>query len=131
MNKGDISKEDMVFIDSQGKTVEYVLRTTGVAQKLVCSIKDERIKASEFDAILVNASLVDNEGNIVPENDEEVSFQISGPGKIVGIGGSVSSFTEKGTASIVILSTGEEGIIEVKAISADLISSPLLIEAGK
>lgn len=113
------------------KTVEYVLRTAGVAQKLVCSIKDGRIKASEFDAILVNASFVDNEGNIVPENDEKVSFQISGPGKIVGIGGSVSSLTEKGTASIVIQSTGEEGIIEVKAISTDLISSPIEIEARK
>lgn len=121
---------ELKAIGKKGKEkVEYVLRTSGTEQKITCSSKDVSLKADGFDAILVKAQLSDIDGNPVPLNDKKVSFEISGPGKLVGIGGSTEVQTAHGNANILVQSTGKKGKITVTAESDGLQSGTLVLRA--
>lgn len=121
---------ELKAIGKKGKeNVEYVLRTPGNANKISCSAKDAILKADGFDALLVEAQLFDEDENPVPANGKRIKFEISGPGKLVGIGGAVEVQTAAGKANILVQSTGEEGKITVTAISEGLKSGTQVIFA--
>ena len=51
------------------------------------------------DIIVVNVTIVDEKGRMVPTADNEVSFQIAGPAKIIGVGNGCPSSHEADHAS--------------------------------
>lgn len=121
---------ELKAIGKKGKEkVVYVLRTAGKAEQIACSSKSTTIKADGFDVILVKAQLADEKGNPVPVNDKTVGFEISGPGKLVGIGGSKEGQTADGKANILVQSTGEKGEITIRATSDGLQSGVLVLKA--
>jgi hypothetical protein len=69
----------------------------------------------------------DESGNPVPQNGKTVSFLISGPGKLVGIGKNTNVTTADGEAVILVQSTGETGIITVTAQCESLKKGELFI----
>ena len=73
--------------------------TTGAPARLLLVPDRTAIAADREDAVVVEVRVVDAAGRLVPVADDEVSFQVSGPGRIIGVGnGDPSSHeADKGT----------------------------------
>jgi len=95
--------------------IKCILKTAGAPAKIVLSALSNKILADGFDAVPVEAKIIDQNGIVVPLNKRIVNFEISGPGKLIGIGGNTKVETAKGSAIILVQSTGIEGIINVSA----------------
>jgi len=61
--------------------------TTGAAASIVLSVDTEMpIQADGVDVALISATIVDSQGNLVPDADHHVTFTVSGNGSIIGVG---------------------------------------------
>jgi len=117
--------------------------TTGAATQIKASIKDgvgaNGIVADNSDVALVQVEVQDEDGNVVPANGPDVTFTVSGPGKLIGTGnGDPSSLTNDksptreayhGLALGIVQGTHEEGSITVTATTKDLGSSTVTIRS--
>ncbi len=61
-------------------------KTTGAAAKIVLVPDRARINADGEDVSCVTVQIVDAQGEIVPTADSEVTFTISGTGRLIGVG---------------------------------------------
>ena len=77
---------------------EYEVKTAGQPCRLILEPHKNAIKNDEVDAIAVNVSAVDKDGNPCPDADELIKFSISG-GKILGVGNGNPASHEKDFAS--------------------------------
>ena len=102
------------------KTVKFRLDTAGEPQQLILNPLSKRINADGFDAVPVYAQIEDANNVGVPLQGKKVRFTISGPGKLIGIGGATSALTAAGSAAIIVQSTGRVGEIVVTAQYRDL-----------
>jgi len=86
---------------SRGGQVVLTARreTTGAPARLLLVPDRTTISADREDAVVVEVRVVDAAGRLVPVADDEVTFQVSGPGKVIGVGnGDPSSHeADKGT----------------------------------
>lgn len=119
--------------------------TTGPAAKIRASIKDgvgaKGITADNSDVALVQVEVIDKDDNVVPTNGPEVTFSVSGPGKLIGTGnGDPSSLTNDksptreayhGLALGIVQGTHETGSITVTASTEHLGSSTITIDSMK
>lgn len=64
---------------------EESIRTTGEAASLDVTTYQERtsVKADGTDLIFISVSVVDEEGDVVPDAEHSVSFSVDGPGEIL------------------------------------------------
>jgi len=70
-----------------GKTVATEeLATTGAPARIQLAPVQTTLSANGEDALVVPVSIVDEQGRVVPDADCEVSFQLTGGGRIVGAG---------------------------------------------
>ncbi|NQU54752.1 MAG: DUF4982 domain-containing protein [Bacteroidetes bacterium] len=121
---------ELKAIGKKGKIkVEKVLRTAGKAEKVICSTTDNSIKADGFDAILVKAQIIDSNGNPVLLNNKNTTFEIIGPGNLIGIGGKTIVENVNGLANILVRSAGEKGTIFIVAKVDGLESGKIVITA--
>ncbi len=60
--------------------------TTGAARQLVMNADRQQISADGEDVAMFAVEVHDAQGRVVPITDNEVSFAISGPGKLIGVG---------------------------------------------
>lgn len=60
--------------------------TTGQPVKLALAIEPTHAPAAAQDAVVITVSALDAEGRPVPTASDDVSFQIEGPGRIIGVG---------------------------------------------
>ncbi len=74
--------------------------TTGAAAKLVLEADRTTIAADGEDVAVVTVRVVDAGGRLVPVADDEATFQLTGPGRIIGVGNGDPSSHEpdKGSA---------------------------------
>jgi len=68
------------------KIITEVVKTTGVANTLNLASNKNNIQASKNDIAMITVSAKDKSGLSVPIADNEVTFSITGPGKIIGVG---------------------------------------------
>ncbi|HQF48061.1 MAG TPA: beta-galactosidase GalA [Flavobacterium alvei] len=68
------------------KIITDVVKTTGAAAILNLESNKNSLEASKNDIALITVSAKDKSGLHVPIADNEVSFTISGPAKIIGVG---------------------------------------------
>jgi beta-galactosidase len=61
------------------------IQTTGDAAGVVISADKNVMDADARDVVHITASIVDGEGRMVPTSDNEVTFDIEGPGKLIGV----------------------------------------------
>jgi len=126
--------------DATGAQVaSEVIQTTGdpTSIKLTVEFGQHGIVADGQDIALVTGSILDNQGHVVPTASNEVSFSISGPGKILGLGnGDPSSHepdkaTERkafnGLVRAIVQATQHSGIITLSASSQGLQSATVQI----
>ncbi len=62
------------------------VETTGPAHGLRLTPDRARIAASTGDGCVVDVAVVDREGRVVPEADNEITFQLEGGGDVLGVG---------------------------------------------
>jgi beta-galactosidase len=127
------------------------VETTGDPAVIQLTPHRPSIKADGEDVSVVTVQANDAAGRMVPTASDEISFTVTGPGKIIGVGnGDPSShepdqFFEKaalatsegtwkrslfsGLAQIIIQSTGEPGEITLSASSSGLTSGLLKLQA--
>ena len=71
----------------EGKLVTAeTVATTGNGNALRLTVDRARIRADGDDVALVSVSVLDREGRAVPTADPLVSFQVSGPARLIGMG---------------------------------------------
>lgn len=106
---------------------EYILHTADKeVVKIEVSANKTSLKANGYDVAVVDIKLVDKNGNLIVDNDQEVEFKIVGEAKNIGIDNgwemnvqshkSNKVVTHKGRAVLIVQSTNKMGtiIVEVK-----------------
>jgi beta-galactosidase len=73
--------------------------TTGPAAKIVAVADRPRIAADGQDVAVINVTIVDAQGRTVPLADNKVTFALSGPGNVLGVGNGDPSCHEPDKAS--------------------------------
>ncbi|WP_367751977.1 beta-galactosidase GalA [Flavobacterium sp. WC2430] len=68
------------------KIITDVVKTTGIANSLKLESNKIILKSNKDDVALIKVSTQDKNGLQVPIADNEVTFSISGPAKIIGVG---------------------------------------------
>merc|ERR1711976_653082 len=113
--------------------------TTGKPTSIRAGIRDgvgsHGIAADNSDVALVQVEVLDQDGNVVPTAANDVTFSVTGAGKLIGTGnGDPASLTNDKSATReayhglllgVVQGTHEEGTIKVTATSDGLGSSTL------
>lgn len=69
-----------------GKRLYKKIQTTGMPVDVVVTPYKTTILADGKDATVINITVMDREGREVPDADNMISFEIEGPGKIIGVG---------------------------------------------
>lgn len=72
---------------SDGKTVATTeLETAGPPARIVLSPARTALRADDADAAVVPVSILDADGRVVPDAANRVSFQLTGGGRVLGVG---------------------------------------------
>ncbi|MGD0144142.1 MAG: beta-galactosidase GalA [Rhizomicrobium sp.] len=98
------------------------------------------INAEGEDVAVVTAEVVDAQGRVVPTAGNEISFAVSGPGTVIGVGNGDPTSHEQDKATTrrafnslcvaIVQSSKTPGQIRVDASSPGLVSGALLLEAA-
>ncbi len=125
------------------------VETTGVPVTVQLAPHRATIKADGADVSVITVQVNDAQGRMVPTAANEITFTLSGPGKIIGVGnGDPSShepeqFLEKdgsssptwrrrlfnGLAQVIVQSTGQPGEITLSAQSSGLTAAGVNLAA--
>jgi beta-galactosidase len=114
--------------------------TAGAAARIVLRPDRSRIFADGEDVSMVTVEIVDAQGRRVPTAGNEVTFQVAGKGKLLGVGNGDPSCHEpdkagkrsafNGLAMAIVQALKEAGEIRVTASSAGLESATATISAA-
>jgi len=115
--------------------------TAGPASKIVAAADRAKIAADGQDLAVINVMVVDAQARPVPLADNMVSFAVSGPGSVIGVGNGDPSCHEPDKASqrsafnglcmaIVQSKRGEPGAVTVTVASAGLQGTTVVMASG-
>ena len=115
--------------------------TAGGPAKLLLKPDRPKIMADGQDVSLVEVRVLDKEGRLAPVADNEIVFQLSGNGKIIGVGNGDPSSHEpdkahkrrafNGLCMVIVQSRKEPGEIRLEASSPGLEPATLVITSVK
>ena len=117
-----------------GKKLTSKVETTGAPTEVVMSPYKTTMLADGEDVSVINISAVDAQGREVPDAGNMITFSISGPGKIIGVGNGDPSSHEpdkcedgawqrslfNGHCQVIVQSTKQPGKIHFEAKTAGL-----------
>jgi beta-galactosidase len=123
-----------------GKLIaETKQETAGAPAGIRLTPDRSNIRADGEDVSIVRAEIVDAQGRVVPVADNEVSFQVSGLGRIIGVGNGDPSSHEpdkasqrrafNGLAQVILQAMKQPGEITVAAASHGLLPASMTIKA--
>jgi beta-galactosidase len=111
--------------------------TAGKPYKLRMEADRNVIRADGKDLSFVTVKVLDKKGNLIPDADYTVKFEIEGPGKIVGVDNGLQTSLEpfkanyrrtfNGMCLVIVQSDKNYGEIELKAVAENLIPSEMII----
>lgn len=121
--------------------VREVTETTGIPTQLALTGDCNQLKADGCDVWIVNVSVKDKKGRVVPTADNLVKFTIDGPARIIGVGNGNPSSHEpdkanqrrafNGYCQVLIQTTDNPGTINLSATSEGLKSATLSVLSSK
>lgn len=121
----------------KGTTLESVRETTGPAAGIRLSADRSSLHADSADLAVVKVEIVDAEGRVVPTAGDRVSFTLTGPAKLIGVGNGDPSSHEpdkadnrsafNGLAQAIVQTTDEPGTITLTARADGLTSHSLVL----
>jgi beta-galactosidase len=113
-----------------GQSIEDVRETTGDAAALRLVSDRSELAADNADLAVVKVEVLDSQGRVVPVADNKVTFTLTGPAKLIGVGNGDPSSHEpdkadtrsafNGLAQAIVQTTFKNGQIELKAESPGL-----------
>jgi beta-galactosidase len=116
------------------------IHTTGEAAGVVISADKNVMMADARDVVHITARIVDSEGSTVPTSDNEITFAIDGPAKLIGVdnGNPVDHTGFKvnhvkafgGLCLAIVQGTRESGTIRISASSPGLKGAGIEISSG-
>ncbi|MHB8526286.1 MAG: beta-galactosidase GalA [Candidatus Acidiferrales bacterium] len=123
-----------------GKVIaESSQETTGAPAAISLSADRQTIGADGEDVSIVTAAILDGENRIVPVADNQISFTLTGPGKIIGVGNGDPSSHEpdkasqrksfNGLAQVIVQAHKTPGDIMLSAASRGLQTASVTIAA--
>jgi beta-galactosidase len=112
--------------------------TAGAAAKIVAEAGRTKIAADGQDVAVINVSIVDAQGRLVPTAGNKVTWTVSGPGRVIGVGNGDPSCHEADHANersafnglcmaIVQSRRGEAGALTVTVTAAGLESAAVSV----
>jgi beta-galactosidase len=117
---------------------ETKVQTVGPAAAVLASADRSTISADGQDLSIIDISIVDDSGELVPFANNLVRFDLSGPGKIIGVGNGDPSSHEvdkaaerrafNGFVQVIVQSAQKPGTIELTANSPTLKSAKIKIK---
>jgi len=124
--------------DAHGRRVLSVRHeTSGAPARIVLAADRARIAADGEDVSVVTVSVVDAQGRPVPTADSAIAFEVSGAGKLIGVGNGDPSSHEAdkgktrrlfgGLACAIVQSAREPGALRVEATSPGLETATLVV----
>jgi beta-galactosidase len=125
---------------NKGREVaEHILKTAGKAVAISLQTEDNVLSANGLDLAYINVRLVDEKRIIVPNEDQQITFTVTGEGYIAGVAnGDILSDekwvgskrnTYKGKCLLVIRNTSQKGKITIKATANGLSEGILQINS--
>jgi len=129
--------------DENGRLItESKIETTGAPAAIQLSPDRTTINADGEDVCIVNVSVADSKGRVIPVADNLIHFELSGPGKIIGVGNGDPSSHESdkcdgnwqrsafnGYAQVIVQATKDSGTIKLTATSDKLKKATVKISA--
>lgn len=117
-----------------GKVVlEKEIHTAGAASKIDLKADKATLKNDTYDLVYVTVSIVDKNGNLIPNANDLINFEVNGGGKLVGVDNgyqaNLDSFKANsckvynGKCIAIIQSNGNKENIQLKALTGNGISS--------
>ncbi len=124
---------------TDGKTVATdEITTTGNPASIRLSVSRTTLRANDEDAVVVAVSILDEQGHVVPDSANRVSFQLAGDGEILGTGNGDPADHDSDKAPerhafhghcIAVIEAGTQtGTIEVTATSPGLTSDSVRLK---
>lgn len=120
------------------KVEEYVLNTTSNVSKIEIESTKSELNADGYDVAIITAKLVDNEGNLVVDKDQEIEFNLSGDIKSLGVDNGWEMnvqphktnklITHNGKAIIILQATKSRSDVEVEILSGNITSKKINIQ---
>ena len=99
------------------------------------------IEADGRDVACVKVSIVDENGIVVPNAENNVTFEVSGAGKLLGLGNGDPGCRENDKASsrhafsglilALVQSAEEEGTVTIRATSPELATCEYTVQVGR
>jgi beta-galactosidase len=128
-----------VGIQGGKEVATMLLKTAGAPAGLRLTPDRQTLTANSQDLSFITVESVDKDGAFQPNGDQAVTFSITGPATIAGVGSGDFSDEQPyhvnqrnlfhGRAQMIIRTTGAPGVINVKATAADLTEVSVTIEA--
>ncbi len=126
-----------------GRILISRVETTGEAVRIVLTPDRSRVTADGRDVSVVNVTVQDEKGREVPTADELIEFEVSGSGKIIGVGngdpgshepdkylsGNYMRHLFNGKCQVIVQSLPKSGDIVLKAAGTRLKQSAVVIHA--
>lgn len=120
------------------KVSEFVVETTGEPVALRLTSDRTTLAGDGCDAVPVTVEAQDAQGRPVPTANLAVAFEISGPGRIIGVGNGDPNCHEpekgnqrslfNGLAQIIVQSTRDAGEVKLTASAGGLVSAMTVLE---
>lgn len=114
------------------------VETAGDPAKIKLTADHDKIDANGTDLSYITADVVDKDGNIVPEADNEIMFDTSGNGKLVGVDNGNAASSEryknnkreafKGKALAILQADKKDGEITLSASAEGLEGDSITVE---
>ncbi|MGH9887255.1 MAG: beta-galactosidase, partial [bacterium] len=106
------------------------VETTGPVVRILLTADRARIAADGEDVAVITAAVVDANGRVVPVANDEITFEISGAGRLLGVGNGDPSSHESdrgprrrafnGLCAAIVQSAREAGTLRVRAPAGPL-----------
>jgi len=114
--------------------------TAGQAKKIVLGADRKLIRNNRTDVVHIEACVADESGEMLPDADQMITFEISGPAKLLGVeNGDILDLdlhkvnyrrAFKGKCLLIIQASGEQGTIEIEARAENLNPGRISIVSG-
>lgn len=123
------------------EVLRKTIHTAGAPANIVLLADRDSLQNKGRDLSFIRASLTDANGNLVPDNDREITFTVKGPGFLAGTDNGYQADTMslkspvrktwKGLALAIVGSTEQTGTIEIQASTPGLPPVRLLLKNSK
>lgn len=122
-----------------GVAIVTKIETTGAPAAIRLSADRSTLSADNVDLAVVKVEVIDAQGRVVPTAGDKITFTLSGPAKLIGVGNGDPSCHEpdkadsrsafNGLAQAIVQTTREAGPIKLTAHAEGLASAEIAIES--